>query len=95
VPRSCERERVDLEPAVRSPIRHAHPFDGFDKLPFDKLRVCDTAGRLRMTLSGVEWVRVPSEAEGAHCPPDADGLLEGGAPCPPRLLPKVARASCP
>jgi hypothetical protein len=27
------------------------PFDGFDKL---------TAGRLRMTLSGVEWVRAPS-----------------------------------
>jgi hypothetical protein len=59
-----ERQRVDLESAVRSPIRHAHPFDGFDRLPFDKLRVCDTAGRLRMTLSRVEWVRAPSEVEG-------------------------------
>ena len=29
----------------------AHPFDGFDRLPFDKLRVCDTASRLRMILS--------------------------------------------
>ena len=59
-----ERQRVDLESAVRSPIRHAHPFDGFDRLPFDKLRVCDTAGRLRMTLSRVEWVRAPSKVEG-------------------------------
>jgi hypothetical protein len=25
----------------------ACPFDGFDKLPFDELRVCDTAGRLK------------------------------------------------
>jgi hypothetical protein len=39
---------------LRPPFRQAHPFDGFDKLPFDKLRVCDTAGRLRMTLSKVE-----------------------------------------
>ena len=46
------------------PVRQAHPFDGFDKLPFDKLRVCDTAGRLRMTLSRVEWVRAPSKVEG-------------------------------
>jgi hypothetical protein len=45
-------------------VRKAHLFDGFDRLPFDKLRVCDTAGRLRMTLSRVEWVRVPSEVEG-------------------------------
>jgi hypothetical protein len=72
--------RVDLESAVRSPVRRvrqahrrqAHPFDGFDRLPFDgfdrltagKLRVCDTAGRLRMTLSRVEWVRAPSKVEG-------------------------------
>jgi hypothetical protein len=55
---------VDLESAVRSPVRQAHPFDGFDRLPFDKLRVCDTAGRLRMTLSRVEWVRAPSKVEG-------------------------------
>jgi hypothetical protein len=59
------------------PVRQAHPFDGFDKLPFDKpldmlgalslskrLRVCDNEGRLRMILSGVEWVRVPSGVEG-------------------------------
>jgi len=32
------------------PVRQAHPFDGFDRL---------TASRLRMTLSGVEWVRAP------------------------------------
>jgi hypothetical protein len=31
------------------------PFDGFDKLTAGRLRVCDTAGRLRMTLSKVEW----------------------------------------
>ena len=49
------------------PVRQAHPFDGFDRLPFDKLRVCDTTGRLRMTLSGVEWVRAPSRSRGcAH-----------------------------
>ena len=45
-----------------TPVRQAHPFDGFDKLPFDKLRVCDTAGRLRMTLSRVEWVRAPNRS---------------------------------
>jgi hypothetical protein len=59
-----ERQRVDPTPAVQSPVRQAHPFDGFDRLPFDKLRVCDTAGRLRMTLSRVEWVRAPSKVEG-------------------------------
>jgi hypothetical protein len=61
-----------------TPVRQAHPFDGFDKL---------TAGRLRMTLSGVEWVRAPSEVEGlalaaarkvsgAVTPPQSD--LDGG-----------------
>ena len=55
--------------AALPPVRKAHPFDGFDRLPFDKLRVCDTAGRLRMTLSRVEWVRVPSEVEGEQRSP--------------------------
>ena len=36
--------------AQACPFDFAHPFDGFDRL---------TAGRLRMTLSGVEWVRAP------------------------------------
>jgi len=33
-------------------------------LPFDRLRVCNTASRLRMTLSEVEWTKAPSEVEG-------------------------------
>jgi hypothetical protein len=33
--------------------RHSRRFDGFDKLPFDELRVYDTTGRLK-DLSGVE-----------------------------------------
>ena len=62
-------------------VRQAHPFDGFDRLPFDKLRVCDTAGRLRMTLSGVDWVRVPSGVEGQAIPiriPPSPGLQRTG-----------------
>jgi hypothetical protein len=39
------------------------PFDGFDKL-----RVCDTAGRLRMTLSGVEWLALAATGKQAGKP---------------------------
>jgi hypothetical protein len=54
------------------PVRQAHPFDGFDRLPFDgfdkltagTLRVCDTAGRLRMTLSGSRMSQGPERVEG-------------------------------
>ena len=49
-----------------TPVRQAHPFDGFDKL---------TTGRLRMTPSGVEWVRVLSEVERARRPPSRAGSL--------------------
>ena len=44
-----QKRRQVIGVGACSPVRQAHPFDGFDKL-----RVCDTAGRLRMTLSGVE-----------------------------------------
>ena len=51
-----ERQRVDLESAVRSPVRQAHPFDGFDRL---------TAGRLRMTLSGSRMGQDSEQSRGA------------------------------
>ena len=53
-PGSAQGERSDDKP-LDMPVRQAHPFDEFDKL---------TASRLRMTLSRVEWVRVPSGVEG-------------------------------
>jgi hypothetical protein len=39
------------------------PFDGFDKLPFDKLRVYDTASRLRAP-SRFDKLKAPSESRG-------------------------------
>ena len=57
------------------PVRQAHPFDGFDKLPFDKLRVCDTAGRLRVTLSGSRTGQGPERSRGTgDSPPPASSF---------------------
>jgi hypothetical protein len=42
--------RVERETSGLDPVDSANPsrrFDGFDKLPFDRLRVFDTAGRLK------------------------------------------------
>jgi len=52
---------ADRNPIRLSGVRQAHPFDGFDRLPFDRLRVCDTASRLRMTPSGVEGLALVGE----------------------------------
>jgi hypothetical protein len=38
------------------------PFDGFDKLPFDRLRVCDTASMLRAGAAGYNWNLVAASA---------------------------------
>jgi hypothetical protein len=42
---------------------------------FDEL----TAGRLRMTLGGVEWVRVPSRFDKLKAPSVSRGKVEGQA----------------
>jgi hypothetical protein len=47
---------VEVESACRS--------DGFDKLPFDKLRVCDTASRLKAPSLSRGW-RSPLRGTGA------------------------------
>ena len=48
------------QPRFRKSTR---PFDGFDKLPFDKLRVFDTASKLRAP-SRFDKLKAPSESRG-------------------------------
>ena len=64
------------------PVRQAHPFDGFDRLPFDKLRVCDTAGRLRMTLSGSRTGQGPERSRGTGDSPPRYPPSPGLPPSP-------------
>ena len=53
--------RISLDSAAEA--ESTRPFDGFDKLPFDKLRVFDTASRLRAP-SRFDKLKAPSESRG-------------------------------
>jgi hypothetical protein len=73
---SADHPQTEDRPGGQPPPRLRpgdKPLDGFDKLPFDKLRVCDTAGTLgalthstlpRVILRHLSRSEVKEEVEG-------------------------------
>jgi hypothetical protein len=56
---TARRSITQIPPAAAAEAEASRRFDGFDKLPFDGLRVSDTAGRLKAPR-----LKAPREIEG-------------------------------